>query len=309
MSLWVLSRSENDLQGQPAASSERGDRPQPAATSTTTALALVVLGIGGERDCARVFAERALGDALQSHSPVEALSRLLDELRRFRWATSRENLQAALRGSDGSFGAVQSAPALTFSADALVAAVRSHGVIDGQSARFAGLLGPSGRRAELDGGAPIAECEPSDAHGLRGPAAALLRSSSGLFFGGLIEVAGPNDAGLVPAITQYGVSLAMGESGGVVLVSDCPGVPDAAFAERAYAQLGRAPVTPAAPSGGCQLGHALITRDDAWIASTASLAWASASPKGDTVRRSTAGHSAHAAHDAGSAPPERGVTP
>ncbi len=271
LSLWVLNRPTNDLKAQAPQAPGPGSEPPPEAPRVVSpARALVVLGLGTARPCATVFAERALGALLASDSPGQVVSSLLEELRRFRWPGTLGTLEAAQQGSDGSFGAVHAATPAAFTSALLDLARQRHGVLDGQSARF-------GAQAVAPPTPPAAPagCDVREAEGLRGPAAVLVRSAAGQFHGGLIELTGPNDAGLVPSTTQYSVALAMGETEGVVLVSDCPAVPPAAWAEAARKQLAAGQPVATHPAD-CQLGHALMTRDDAWVSSTGALAWASA---------------------------------
>lgn len=304
LSLWVLNRSENDLKGQAPEGAGPGPAEPPAGSpAVAPARVLVVLGIGPEQPCAEKFAQRALeGLLLEGKRPDQAVSALLDELRRFRWPLGGGALQAAQGGSDGSFGAIYALPPAAFSTELLAAAVRRHGVIDGQSTRFADVVPPV---PSLTAAAHATLPCPSPAtRELRGPAAVLMRSATGEFYGGLIEVTGQNDAGLLSATIQRDVSLALGQSGGVALVSNCPSLPPAAWAESIRRQLeqGVPPVT--APSGECQSDHALITRDEAWVSSAGSLAWAAVAAPDPAERRPLTPQPQPPVTDAGASAPE-----
>jgi hypothetical protein len=302
-SLWVLNRSEKDLEGPAPEGARPAAEPPAGLRAAAPARALVVLGIGPEQACAEEFAHRALQGLLDGKRPDQALSALLDDLRRFRWPLGGGTVQAAQAGSEGSFGAIHALPTAAFSSALLDAAVLRHGIIDGQSTRFAHLMQPvASSTAAADATLP---CELPSGRDLRGPAAVLLRSATGEFYGGLIEVTGQNDAGLLSATIQRDVSLALGQSGAVALVSNCPSLPPAAWAESILRQLEQGAPAVTAPSGECQIGHALITRDEAWVSSAGSLAWAAVAAPDPAERRPPMPQPQPLLTDAGASAPER----
>jgi hypothetical protein len=275
LSLWVLNRSERDLVASPPES------PGPDPAKPPPALALVALGLGRAPDCAEGLAHYALQQSEAIPDPVRATAQILEALMRFRWPEPEATFSALLRSSERKFGAIQSARAAVFSPALLDLAVRRHVVLDGLSSRW-GVAGPPPAAGALEStNAGAAACEAGIRAGLRGPVGVLLRSASGQFYVGLGERVTPSDAGVASLVTQYGVSAAAGADGGVLLVADCPSLPDAAMAENLYPELARRerePVPraeePRAP--GCLIAHALATRTRAWVTG-APLAWASAS--------------------------------
>ncbi|MEO8178767.1 MAG: hypothetical protein ABI895_08040 [Deltaproteobacteria bacterium] len=298
LSLWVLNRSNTDLV---ARDIDRTSNLTPIPEGALTA-ALVVLGFGPPQLCADHFARRALTLSVDGGSPIETAARLLDEIRRWRWPDGSGSFAGALKGADGSFGAIQSAPAEAFSSQLLLSAVRRHGVIDGRSSRWradAGTLPTQASQEEL----ALPRCEHSAMGRLRGAAGVLLLSGTGQVFAGLIERETPADAGMMSLVAQYGVSLAAGKAGGVAMISDCPTLPDDAIAASVLASLapeGAAPLSLAV--GGCPLAHAILTSRDARVTSTQPLAWAR-SMAGDLT--ATRPNTPHAPRDAGAPAPQQ----
>lgn len=276
LSLWVLNRPETELVAKgpaPSAAPAAEGVPHPPS------VALVVLGLGPSHACAERYARRALQYATVAADPLRGVAELLDELRRWRWPAAT-GLDAALKSSDGRFGGVQAAPASAFSVTLLEEASRRGAVLDGRSSRWsegvhvsAPLEGPLSAEA-MDSG-----CDSPPGEALRGPAGVLLRTANEKYFGGLVQLEGPADAGVVSGVTQYGVTLATGPAGGVMLLTDCSALPPAVLAADVYARLPREePLMPMADAS-CQVNHALITRHGPRVTGTGPLAWASATDR------------------------------
>lgn len=273
LSLWVLNRPETELV---AREPEQPETPAGEVVSTPRALALVAVGLGPEHVCAELFARRALRYASGTADPLQAVMAVLDDLRRFRWPDAA-TLNATVRAADGRFGAVQSVPAGVFSSSLLAAATRRGAVLDGQSSRWhehalaPPLAGP------LEAHAADVRCESAPGPELRGPAGILLHTGEGEYFGGLLDLEGPADAGVISVVTQYGVSVAVGPSGGVLLLSDCMTLPHAGLAADVYAGLSSGAPAPAHGAGErCQLSHALVSGWTPRVTGTGPVAWASA---------------------------------
>ena len=277
LSLWVLNRPQTDLV---APNPEASEGPAPEAVSpkpeSSSVSALVVLGLGAPHACAEVFARRALRQVKEERGPLYVVTALLDELRRWRWPEPMGELHATARASDGSFGAVHAAAPTAFSPGMLDAALERHAVIDGRSKRWAksSPLPEVGPPSAQD--APVAGCESAAGTALHGPTGILLRTA-GHVYGGLISVVGQNDAGLMRSVTQYGVSVAVGSMGGVLLIDDCPKLPNEAMAENVYARLGQ-DVSPTVleTHGGCAIAHAISSGRGARVMGASPLAWAMA---------------------------------
>lgn len=273
LSLWVLNRPETELV---ARGPEEPPTPAGEVVSTPRALALVVLGLGPEHGCAELFARRALRYTSDGMEPLQALMTLLEDVRRWRWPDSAI-LNASVRASDGRFGAVQAIPGGAFSSRLLAAAVQRRAVLDGRNRRWhepapgAPLQGPLGAQgAEL-------RCESLPGPELHGPAGVLLHTEDNSYFGGLLDPVSPADAGVISGATQYGVSVAAGPSGGVLLLSDCTAIPHEALAANVYAALTHGAPAPGRGTGeGCQLNHAMVSGWAPSVTGTGPLAWASA---------------------------------
>jgi hypothetical protein len=276
VSLWVLNRSKTDLMTR---SPEQPEEPEGGAVDAAPpALALVVLGLGPSHVCSEVFARRALGHLSEGRQPVEAVTLLLDDLRRWRWPNPVGTLRATVKSSAGDWGAVQCNQPGTCSSSLLMAAVRHHAILDGEHPRWGETsVGPplspaasSGDRATLCEAPPTAE--------LRGPMGVVLRTGEPQFVAGLLDLQQPGDAGVIPGATQIGVSLATGPRGGVVLLSNCPRLPpNGAVADQIYAGLERGVLPEMQPDiDGCQLGHALVTAQSDSVIGADAYAWASA---------------------------------
>jgi hypothetical protein len=203
---------------------------------------------------------------------------VIDSARRWRWSEATSSLSAVLRGSSGEYGGVQSVPPGAFTPGWLEVAVARHALLDGR--RFPMPATPASP-PESPGGAP---CGAPDVRSLEGPLAILLRTAEGGFFGGVVSLDPPADAGIVALTTQYGVSLAVGPAGGVALVSDCDAPPPGRVAERVYASDNWALATAeSSPPGSCRMGHALLTSDRAWATTGSPLAWAAAGARAETA--------------------------
>jgi len=302
LSLWVLNRSNTDL-----VAPDIDRSAEPASTSGgTPASALVVLGFGPPQVCAEHVARRALTLLADGRSPVETIAQLLDEIRRRRWPEDSSSFAVALRGANGSFGAVQSAPAQAFSPQLLLSAVSQHAVIDGRSSRWqkdipAASLSASREESALTG------CDDPSMKQLRGAVGVLLLEATGEIFAGVLERELPTDAGVMSLAAQYGVSLAVNKAGGVMLIGDCPTLPDEAIAARLLASLKEgAGEAPGPAVGACPQAHAILTPGDARVATTEPLAWGRATASQLTEKLQL--HPRPQGGDAG-APILQGVTP
>lgn len=271
LSLWVLNRPATELVA-------RGpEQPESSAgvVSTPRASVLVALGLGPEHVCAELFAQRALRYARDSAEPLQALTAALDDLRRWRWPDAA-TLNATVKASDGRFGAVQSFPAGVFSSSLLAAAIERGAVLDGQNARWhepalAPLEGP------LDAHQADTRCESAPGGELHGPAGVMLQTEGDKYFAGLLDLDSPADAGVISVVTQYGVSVAAGPAGGVLLLSDCMALPHEAQAASVYAGLtGSAPPSGQGTGETCQRRHAVLSGWVSRVTGSGPLAWASA---------------------------------
>jgi hypothetical protein len=269
LNLWVLSRPKGELVPYGVEGSERA--PVQRAPEQPKPMALVALGIGESQACAEWYAGRAADALAAGSAPLGIVASMLEAGHRFRWADDERTVSAMIRSSGGAFGGVQTAPSSSFSAATLEAAVDRHVLLDGHNVRALSKLSQARRGPEL------ARCESQSGRALGGPLGVLLRTASGEFFGGVISLDLPADAGVISVMNEYGISLSVGPRGGVLMVSDCPALPPERVAERVYATQNWASST-AAPSepGRCGTGHALLTADQAWATTGSPLSWAAA---------------------------------
>ncbi len=281
VSLWLLNRPKTDL----VAKTPEPPEPTAAAVAAVTpVMAVVVLGIGPAQACADGFAQLALRYLLEGREPRQVVSSLLEQLRRSRWPATERSSSATLRGSDGSFGALQSAAPDVFSSELLERAWSRHDIIDGENPRVARAAAAPPDRTRAASGSSVAAaptvpgCELPGGTELRGPSAVMLRSGPGAFFAGLVDLDPPVDAGVVPSVSQYGVSVAVGGTGAVVLISDCAVVPDEALAERVYTRLERGTSQELPTDATCARAHVVLADQGARALGSTPLAWASATP-------------------------------
>ncbi|MEY4546316.1 MAG: hypothetical protein RL685_2511 [Pseudomonadota bacterium] len=304
LSLWVLNRSDDDLVAR-----ELGRAGAGSGTSEAPASAVVVLGFGPGQPCAEHFAQRALQLAREDGAPWRALALLLDELRRWRWPEPSDRFAAALKGTTGSFGAVQAVEGATFSADILLSALQQHAVLDGRAPRW---LGADAGATQF--GPPPAEdaisCASPAGEQLHGPAAVLLLRATGEVFAGLVDREPEQETGLLSIVPQYAVSTAVGSAGGVVLLSGCAAVADSWSASSILDRLGQDDAIPARAGGvDCPLGYALIELGGARVSGTEPLAWARAPQQPTSPPPTFAPDTSRATGDAGASPVTTGESP
>jgi hypothetical protein len=302
LNLWVLNRPKGELVPYGVEDSERA--PSQRAAEQPKATALVVLGIGEARACSEWYVGRAVDALAAGSAPVGIVASVLEAGHRFRWADADSTVSAMIRSSSGDFGGVQAAPPASLSASMLAATVERHVLLDGRNPRAlsrATLLRP-------EPAPDVPPCKAQSEGTLRGPLGVLLRTSSGEFFGGLISVDLPADAGVVSVMNEYGVALSVGPRGGVLMVSDCPVLPPERVAERVYASPNWASSTadPNEP-GRCATGHALLTVDRAWATTGSALSWAAAEVQSPVPLAAPAAPAAGA--DAGASAPALTVPP
>lgn len=262
LNLWVLNRPKEELPSaaeSPAPSPGLADVPRPAAA------AVVVLGVGAAAPCAEQLARRTVDALAEGGAPLAVLAAALDGAWRWRWPEAPSTLSAIVKSSTGAFGGVQSAPAAAFGVALLTRAIERRGVLGGPRAPWPVEPGaPSPELGACDGG--------GDPSRLSGPVGVLLRDRAGDFFGGVVHLDPLPDAGVVSVVAQYGVSLAVGAAGGVLVASDCDPPPLGRVAEGVYASPNWVLATAELPSaGGCRLGHALIGAARAWLAPEGAL--------------------------------------
>jgi hypothetical protein len=117
------------------------------------------------------------------------------------------------------------------------------------------------------------------------------------------------DAGSVSVWAQYGVSLAVGRRGGVLLVGACSVPRPEIMAERVYASDNWAlATTELATPDDCRAGHALLTEERAWV-TEGPLAWALAEPEPSAPAAVPLPTGPHPPGDAGNDPPDAAVVP
>lgn len=299
LSLWVLNRPETELVARGPAPS---DAPAGEVASTPPALALVALGQGSGQACAELLARRALRQASEGTDPLRIVSTLLEDVARWRWSGEHTALDATIKASDGAFGGVQSVPALAFSSRLLAAAWSRAAVLDGQNPRWLKALGTAPLQGPLGQPATSPGCDSAGA-GLRGPAGVIFRTPDARYFAGLVDQQSPADAGVVSVVTQYGVAVEAGPSGGVLALTDCATLPPGALAAEVYARLPEGSA-PAGQGERCQIHHAIVTAHGARVTGAGPLAWASASDHEWVTAHETAPLApAVGAPDAGAKPP------
>lgn len=267
LNLWVLNRPKGDLVPQGVDDSERAPVEPPKAT------VLVVLGVGEAPACVRWYGRRAVDALAAGVAPLRVVASVLDSGRRWRWADAESTVSGMIRSSGGAFGGVQAASPASFSAQVLEAATERHVLIDGRNPRVSSSFSLARRGAEHPPSIP--PCDVASAGPLGGPLGVLVRTASGEFFGGVISLDPPADAGVLSVMTEYGVALSVGSKGGVLMISDCPELAPARVAERVYASPNWASST-AEPNepGRCGSGHGLLTPERAWVTTGSPLAWA-----------------------------------
>jgi hypothetical protein len=270
LNLWVLNRPEGDLPP------HTGERAETAAASARAverpkATVLVVLGLGDSgADCAEQLAQREATRLAAGGEPLGIVTRSIESLRRARWANAPGELSAVVKGPHGVFGGVDRVPAVALGA-ALGRAIERRAVLDGQHPRWGGVGSPLAPATP-----PPGACDLSGPQ-LAGPGGVLIRTAAGEFFGGIVNRGLPADAGVVAPGAQYGVSLAVGSAGAVLLASDCAMPPDERFAARVYASQSWARATAdVSPLEGCHAANAVVTRARAWAAPDGDLAWSAA---------------------------------
>lgn len=272
LNLWVLNRPKGELVPHGVDGSERAAGAERAAEQPKPTV-LVVLGVGEASACSEWYGRRSIEALAAGTAPLRVVASVLDSGRRWRWADAEDTLSGMVRSSTGAFGGVQAASPASFSAWALEAASERHVLIDGRNPRAISGLSRARRAPEALTTAP--PCDVASAPPLSGPLGILVRTANGDFFGGVVSLDLPADAGVVSVIAEYGVALAVGPRGGVLMVSDCPMMPPDRVAERVYASANWASATaqPHEP-GRCGMGHALLTAERAWVTTGSPLSWA-----------------------------------
>jgi hypothetical protein len=262
LNLWVLSRPKGDL---PTAAEPE---PPPRASAHVPDLPIavvVVLGVGSAPLCAEHIAQQALNALTTARAPLHVLASALDGARRWRWPDARSSLSATLKSSAGEFGGVQFAPASAFNSKLLLRALERRAVLGGPRSRWSA--------ASSEPSSELAPCEPGGDPSVAGPAGVLLRNGEGHFFGGVVNEDPLADAGVVSIGAQYGVSLAVGNAGAVLMIGDCEPPPLDRSAERVYASPNWVLATTQLQTpGACRLGHALLSAERAWVAPASALA-------------------------------------
>jgi hypothetical protein len=307
LSLWVLNRPEADLvvRGAEAVDGSRAS----GLESASLPVAMVVLGLGPSHACAQSFAERALRYVEQGNDALQSVSMLLDEVRRWRWSHAKASLHAAVRGSDGTFGAVQSVAPATFSSAMLIHAVSRHAVINGKNPRWERAELAAVAHASSDRPAVTNGCGTAEEAELAGPVGVLLRTANGGFLAALADLESPGDAGVISILTQYEMSIAAGPMGAVVVLSNCSTLPGSVAAAKIYAAIKEPPREAPPAEVGCRYGYARLADGGAQVGGAAPLAWASA--VGNPAPPPEAPHSGAPAtmSDAGAASPATVITP
>lgn len=276
LNLWVLNRPTGELVASGADGSERAALERAAqerAAEQPRPTALVVLGVGEASACSAWYGRRAVDALAAGIPPLRVVASVLDSGSRWRWPDAESSVSGTIRSSAGAFGGVQAAPAASFTAQLLEAAAERQVLVDGRNPRA--LSSFARARPAADPGLSIPPCEAATAPGLGGPLGVLVRTAGGAFFGGVVSLDFPADAGVVSVMDEYGVALAVGPRGGVLMASDCPLLPLDRVAERVYASSNWAAST-AQPSepGRCGSGHALLTAERAWATTGSPLSWA-----------------------------------
>ena len=262
LNLWVLSRPKGDL---PTAA-----EPEPASIASATVpdipiAVVVVLGVGSAPLCAEHIAQQAVAALAAARAPLDVLASALDSARRWRWPDATSTLSATLKSSSSEFGGVQFAPPSAFDSALLLRALERRAVLGGPRSRWAA--------ASSEPSSELAPCEPGVDPSVAGPVGVLLRNRAGHFFGGVVNVDPLADAGVVSIAAQYGVSLAVGKAGAVLMIGDCEPPPLDRGAERVYASPNWVLATAQLQTpGACRVGHALLSGERAWVAPASALA-------------------------------------
>lgn len=261
LNLWVLNRREGDLQALGADAPPAPPRPRR--------LVLIALGLGPPQSCSEQLARGALDALVGGVEPARVTAHVIEALRRSRWPeVSSAAFSSVLRSSRGHFGGLEAAPATTLSASALLTALGRRALLDGRSTRWldAALAGAGGPLEGLD-------CSALDAGQLSGAAGILLRTEAGEFWGGMLSRDEPADAGVLSTVAQYGVSVAVGAAGGVLLVAGCATPPPESLAEHVYASDDWNAASRKRGGDECSGTHLLLTRERAWVSRPIPLAW------------------------------------
>jgi hypothetical protein len=263
LNLWVLSRPKGDL---PTPAQPVAPTPPSLDTRIASVSVAVVLGVGHGTDCAEHWAQQAVDALSASRDPRDVLSSVLDSARRWRWPDVMNTFSATMASSEGAFGGVQSAPPSVFNAALLRHALERHAVLGGPLAHWP----PAGGELPV-----LVACTVNVEPNVAGPIGVLLRNRVGHYYAGVVHLDPLADAGVVSISAQYGVSLAVGASGGVLMSAGCNPPPLDRLAERVYASPDWVAATtkPQAP-GGCNLGYALLTDARGWVAPPGVLAGA-----------------------------------
>lgn len=265
LNLWVLNRPKGDLvpQSAPVPSEPASPETRPKA------IVVVVLGFGPPEPCAEQLARDALGAVAAGADPLQVTAGLLEGVLRTRWPRAEGSFSAILRGSDGRFGGIQRASAAALSADSLIVSLSRQVLIDGTRLR------PPALAAELGKPSVLPPCTARAPGLLEGAPGVLVRTGAGFIWGGTVSPDLPADAGVLSIFAQYGVSVAVGRAGGVLLITDCSPPPAAHIAERVYASSDWVAAAAGSERGdACRVGHALLTSERAWVQSSSPLAWA-----------------------------------
>jgi hypothetical protein len=265
LNLWVLNRPKGDLVPQTA--------PVPSVPASLEtrpkAIVVVVLGFGPPEPCAEQLARDAVMAIDRGADPLRVTAGLLAGVRGTRWPRAEGSFSAILRGSDGRFGGIQRAPAGALTADSLIDSLSRQVLIDGTRLR------PRALAAQLAEPSLPSACSARAQGSLEGTPGVLVRTGAGFVWGGIVSPDLPADAGVLSIFAQYGVSVAVGGAGGVLLITDCSPPPAAHIAERVYASSDWVAAAAGPESGdACRVGHALLTSERAWVQSSSPLAWA-----------------------------------
>lgn len=292
LNLWVLNRPKDDLA--PLTSERVESVSDPRAVEQPRATVLVALGLGEwGADCAEQLAIREVAALRAGTDPLLVVTRVIDTARQIRWASGSGELSAIVKGPRAVLGGVEKVPHRALEAS-LRRALERRAVLDGQHPRWREVAAEPRPAARL-----LAACESATAVELAGPSGVLVRTTAGQFFGGVVGLVPPADAGVVSLAAQYGVSLAVGAAGAVLLASDCPVPPDERFAARVYAsQSWTQAAASIAPTSDCRAANALATRTRAWATAGGDLVWSAAEANPAPPARSVS------AADAGAPPPE-----
>jgi hypothetical protein len=296
LNLWVLNRPKGELSPLTAERPE-ATPPQPAQARPKAAV-LAVLGLGEAKPCALHLARLGADRLAADKDGLQTALALLDAAWRWRWPAPSSTLSALMRSTAGHFGGVQSAPASAFSAALLRVAVARHSLLGGPRQRW---------QVEPSPPVELGSCDSTPEPALEGTIGVLVRTETGEFYGGVVNLDPLADAGSVSALAQYGVSLAVGRLGAVLLVADCAVPRPERLAERIYSSnnWARATAELAAPNG-CPGGYALMTEQRVWVAD-GPLAWAVVEVERAPTSKAAAPTRSDLPIDAGHVLPDAGV--